>query len=327
MLAIARRHRVKLLGHPAGYAAVALDVPGARRPDDDLRRRATRPSGAGSRARSPRTRAASIDHWEILNEPDARWAFTGSAERLRAHAERRVRRDQGARARRAGGLRRRRAARREHDWIERVLATPGADAAHKFDIANRAPAAAAAQRCCPSSPQWLTGWRALLARHGFTRPDLGHRARLPRRPGLPVRPAPTSGGDRRAQAAFLRSLDPAARRGGRRPGVRDAARRRSTASSCSEGIVHVDEAQPSYPATRRPAFDDRARLTRRRWDPRSTLARASSRRNVRTAHVYERLAADSPGGGPAAGGGAPGRVRPRATRSSRSSSRSAAQVP
>ena len=24
---------------------------------------------------------------------------------------------------------------REHEWIERVLATPGADAAHKFDIA------------------------------------------------------------------------------------------------------------------------------------------------------------------------------------------------
>lgn len=79
--------------------------------------------------------AGTIGHWEILNEPDGAWAFDGTPEdyaRMLSAAHDEIK----ARAPDAqvvlGGL----LQPNEPAWLERVLATPGADALHKFDIAN-----------------------------------------------------------------------------------------------------------------------------------------------------------------------------------------------
>ena len=97
-------------------------------------RRATRKRGASLAGEVAAHARGSIDHWEILNEPDARWAFLGSAEdyaRMLSASYDAIK----ARTPEAkvvfGGVERP----REHDWVNRVFATPGADAAQKFDIA------------------------------------------------------------------------------------------------------------------------------------------------------------------------------------------------
>jgi hypothetical protein len=75
-----------------------------------------------------------IRHWEVLNEPDAGWAFAGTPEQyalmLNAAHDAVKSADPGA-AVVLGGLQ----DPRRTAWLERVLATPGADALHKFDIA------------------------------------------------------------------------------------------------------------------------------------------------------------------------------------------------
>ena len=48
---------------------------------------------------------------------------------------------------------------REHDWIERVLATPGADAAQKFDVAA-VHLRLRLRNTLHELPDWLTQWRA-----------------------------------------------------------------------------------------------------------------------------------------------------------------------
>jgi hypothetical protein len=104
----------------------------------------------------------SIDHWEILNEPDARWAFLGSAEdyaRMLSASYDAIK----ARVPEAkvvfGGVERP----REHDWITRVFATPGADAAHRFDIAAVHLRLRLRNEAWEMA-SWLTDWRQLLQR-------------------------------------------------------------------------------------------------------------------------------------------------------------------
>ena len=108
-----------------------------------------------------------IDDFEIINEPDGRWAFVGTPRQYAAvlscaydsiHAPNPTARvalggvmDPGP-----GGI----------AWTEAMLATPGVDAAHKFDIANihvRVPQPAAAGRI-------VRDWRQYLARRGFRGP-------------------------------------------------------------------------------------------------------------------------------------------------------------
>ena len=79
--------------------------------------------------------AGVIDHWEIWNEPDGAWAFDGTAEdyaRMLSAAFDAIRdRAPGAKVL-LGGLMRP----HEPEWLQRVFDAPGADAIHKFDIAN-----------------------------------------------------------------------------------------------------------------------------------------------------------------------------------------------
>ena len=108
--------------------------------------------------------AGVIDHWEIWNEPDGDWAFDGTAEeyaRMLSAAFDAIR-DQAPGAKvLLGGLMRP----HEPEWLQRVFDTPGADAVHKFDIANvhlRGPVDAVVRR--------YGEFRSWLAARGFTGP-------------------------------------------------------------------------------------------------------------------------------------------------------------
>jgi hypothetical protein len=105
-----------------------------------------------------------IDTWEIWNEPDGDWAFSGTAEdyarMLRAAFD--AIRDNAPGAKVVlGGLMRP----HEPGWLQRVFDTPGADAIHRFDVANvhlRGPVDAVVHR--------YAEFRAWLAERGFTGP-------------------------------------------------------------------------------------------------------------------------------------------------------------
>ena len=105
-----------------------------------------------------------IDHWEILNEPDADWAWDGTAEeyaQLLSSSYDAIKAAAPDDTVLLGGLA------RPHDpsWLERVFATPGADALHKFDVANvhlRGPVDAVVRR--------YGEFRSWLAAHGFDGP-------------------------------------------------------------------------------------------------------------------------------------------------------------
>jgi hypothetical protein len=192
----------------------------------------------------------SIRHWEILNEPDAKWAFKGGPEdyaRMLSAAHDAIKaRAPGAKVV-MGGVERP----WESEWIERVLATPGADAATKFDVAAvhlrlRVPGAAA------NLVRPLQGWRDLLARHGFRGPVWVTEHGYPADPAHQRDPA-HQGGDP-AQASFLGESIPLLARAGAGQ-VFVTLRDNLWGEYLSEGLVHVDESLPDYPAARRPAFE------------------------------------------------------------------------
>lgn len=288
LLAMAKRHRVKLLGILRGTPPWLVTC---RRQGDTSICPPRDPSEWGRLAGEVAEHArGSIDYWEVVNEPDARWAFTGSAEDY----ARMLAATHDAIAQRApearvvfGGVERP----DRHDWIERVFATKGADAAHKFDIAN-VHLRLRQGDLLPDLAGWLTDWRALLVRYGFGGPVWVTEHGYPAEPAFQRDPS-YQGGDA-GQAEFLRTSIPMLADAGADQvfvTLRDGA----YGEFLYEGIVHVDEAQPSYPATRRPAFETVAALARN-W-PEIAQARARSRRHVRTAHAYERLAAGSQAAG------------------------------
>jgi hypothetical protein len=104
-----------------------------------------------------------ITHWEILNEPDQVAYFSGTPEdyaRMLAAAydgiKARVPEAQVVLA----GL-----SRPRPSWMERVFATPGADAARKFDVAS-----IHIRGRAHLLPRWFKSWRRFLERHGFAGP-------------------------------------------------------------------------------------------------------------------------------------------------------------
>ena len=161
-----------------------------------------------------------VEYWQILNEPDARWAFKGDAQdyaRMLAASHDAIAERVPAARIVLGGLERP----GERRWLDAMLATPGADAARKFDVAAAHLRLRQGEQLADLSRS-LTAFRALTVRGGLRRPDLGHRARLPGRPRLPVRPA--YGGGDAGQAAFYRESLPLLAGGRRRAGLRDPAR-------------------------------------------------------------------------------------------------------
>jgi hypothetical protein len=195
-----------------------------------------------------------IDHWEILNEPDGDWAFRGTAQdyaRMLSAAYDSIKSAAPEDLVVFGGVERP----RDHAWIEQVLATPGADAARKFDIAavhlrlrlrNRVPELA----------QWLIDWRRLLARHGFNGPVWVTEHGYPADPRFQWDPAyrgTNVGSGEAAQAALLdRTIPLLARAGAGQVFV--TLRDNLYGEYLSEGIEHIDTSEPDNPVTRRPAF-------------------------------------------------------------------------
>lgn len=185
---------------------------------------------------------AAVDHWEILNEPDGDWAFEGSPEE---YARMLVAARAGIAARAPedrivlGGM----MSPHEPEWLERVLAVPGA--AQSFDIANvhlRGSVAGVVNRHLEL--------RARLARHGFAGPlwvtEHGYAAE----PAFQSDPSYRGGDD--AQARYLtQSLVGLGEVGAEQIFV--TLRDQGTGAYATEGLARISET-PDYEVQRRPAF-------------------------------------------------------------------------
>jgi hypothetical protein len=293
MIELAQRHDIELLGiirGTPGWLSSCPDRPKAticppRDPDawGDL---------AGQVAQHAQ---GEIDHWEILNEPDARWAFLGSAEdyaRMLAAAHDAIKQQAPDAQVVFGGVERP----REHDWIERVLATPGADAAHKFDIAA-AHLRLRLRNTLPELADWLRQWRALLARHGFTGPIWVTEHGYPADPAFQWDPAyrgTDAATGNAAQADLLRHSIPLLAKAGASQ-IFITLRDNLYGEYLSEGIDHIDESQPGDPATRRPSFAT-VRDLAIAWDP-AVYRRSGAIEQQREADELTRLAQSSTAAG------------------------------
>jgi hypothetical protein len=257
--ALAERHDMKVLGLILGTPSWLSSCPerGAEAALCPARDPAEFGRLAGEVAAHAR---GSIRHWEIWNEPDADWAFKGTAEdyaRMLSAAYDAIH----ARVPDAqvvmGGVERP----REREWIERMLAAPGADAARKFDIAALHLRLRLRNELA-DLPRYLRGWRDLLAANGFRGPLWVTEHGYPADPAFQWDPA-YRGGDA-AQAAFLRDSIPRLADAGAEQ-VFVTLRDNLWGEYLSEGLVHIDESVPTYPATRRPAFEVVRELSPK-WD-------------------------------------------------------------
>jgi hypothetical protein len=196
-----------------------------------------------------------IRHWEIVNEPDGRWAFEGSAEQYAGMLSAAY---EGIKARVPeatvvmGGVQ----SPHEPSWLERVFAAPGADAAHKFDVANvhlRGTVGAVVAR--------YAEFRSRLAGHGFAGPLWVTEHGYPADPAFQSDPA-YRGGDP-SQAAYLtQSLVGLGEVGAEQVFV--TLRDNLGGAYASEGVEHIEETA-GYPVTRRPSFQAVRRLVDS-WD-------------------------------------------------------------
>jgi hypothetical protein len=187
-----------------------------------------------------------IDHWEIWNEPDL--SFEGTPEgyaRMLSAAHDRIKAKAPGDQIVLGGL----ARPHEPGWLQRVLDTPGADALHKFDIANvhlRGPVDAVVSR--------YDAFRSWLDEHGFHGPlwvtELGY----PADPAFQTDPAYKAGDA--SQAAYLTQVlvglgEVTA------PEVFVTLRDNAALEPkyVTEGLEQIDETPGGdYPVTRRPSF-------------------------------------------------------------------------
>jgi hypothetical protein len=279
VLELARRHDLRVLG-------IVLDTPAHLSPCSHLlppdRGRCT-PTDLQQYARLTGELAAhargTVSHWEILNEPDGEWAFFGSAQdyaRILSMSFDAIKaRVPEARVVMGGVM-----TPWNSDWVDQVFATPGADAARKFDIASmhiRGPA--------EGLPRGLERWRAAMARHGFSGPiwvtEHGYSAD-------PVYQSdPRHKGGEAEQAAYLeRSLLFLAEAGAEQIFV--TLRDEDYAPDwAAEGLTHIDEEEP-YESRRRPAFDAVRRFAER-W-PSIVEWRALQRAHKRQSEVAGALA-------------------------------------
>jgi hypothetical protein len=220
-----------------------------------------------------------IKHWEILNEPDGSWAFSGTPEQyagmLRAAHDAIKARVPDARIALGAIM-----SPLSLDWLERVFAAPGANAVRAFDVAN-----VNLRGTTRQVEVWLGLWRQMLERHGFTGPvwvaehgysgDSAYQTDGLFRGGEP------------AQAAYLtESVLALAAAGADQVFV--TLRDNLWGRFLSEGVVAIDEASPQF-ARRKPAFAAVRRLADR-W-PALAPAYAERRHHADAARAMQALAA------------------------------------
>jgi hypothetical protein len=219
-----------------------------------------------------------ITRWEILNEPDGAWAFGGTPEQY-AHMLRAAYDAIHARVPEAvvamGGV----MTPESPSWIERVLVTPGADAAHAFDIANLH-----LRGHDRALPGLLSAWRDRLAGYGFAGPVWVTEHGYPADPAYQVDPA-FHGGEG-AQAAYLtESVLSLAEAGANEIFV--TLRDNLDGGFASEGVVAIDDRAP-FTVRRKPAFAAVRRLVDR-WD--ELMAARADQRRAEEAARFERAQA------------------------------------
>jgi hypothetical protein len=242
VIALARQHRVKVLGillNPPSWLSTCPE-----RLPDHVRCPASNPAEFGRLAGEIAAHAGSaIDHWEIINEPDGRWAFEGSAEEygqmlVAANAAIKARAPEDKVV--LGGVMRP----HEPAWLAQVFAISGA--AQSFDIANvhlRGSVAAVVGR--------FGEFRARLGGYGFTGPVWVTEHGYSADPAFQTDPAFTGG--EVGQAGYLtQSLVGLGEAGAGQIFVtlRDQG---AAGEYATEGLEHLVEA-PGYAVQRRPAF-------------------------------------------------------------------------
>jgi hypothetical protein len=105
-----------------------------------------------------------IVHWEVFNEPNAEWGFSGTPEDY-ARVLRAAHDAIKARVPEAKVVLGAMMVPHGPPWLSRVVATPGADAVHAFDIA-----AVNLRDAARRLPGQMAAWRTMLAGLGFNGP-------------------------------------------------------------------------------------------------------------------------------------------------------------
>lgn len=280
VLELARKHHLRVLGlllAPPAYISTCPDRGGdaGRCPAADTGEFGRLAGEIAERARD------TIRHWEVLNEPDAEWAFAGTPEQYAAMLSAA---HDGIKARVPdarvvlGGISRP----KDTAWLERVFATPGADAIHKFDIAGvhlRGPVDPVVHR--------YRELRAWLAARGFGGPLWVTETGYPADPAYQVDPRFT--GADTAQAAYLtQSLVDLGGAGAEQVFVTLRDNEELAAQYVTEGLVHIDAAAGAA-TTRRESFAAVRRLATN-WD--EVMAwRREQRRSQQLIGLYEAVAA------------------------------------
>jgi hypothetical protein len=258
VLELSRRHELPVLG-------ILLSPPGWLAPDaaEEFARLAAQ---VAAHARD------TVVHWEILNEPNAIWGFSGTPEDyarlLRATHDAIAARVPEASVVLGGVM-----VPHGPAWLGRVFATPGADAVHAFDIA-----AVNLRDSARRLPGQLAAWRAMLAGHGFSGPLWVTEHGYPADAAFQTDPA-FRGGET-AQAAFLTEAVLGLTAGGADEvfvTAWDNVFLRGTYFQrfLTEGVVAIAD-EPPYAVRRKPAFGAMRRLV----DNWSTLASAYSERRA-----------------------------------------------
>jgi hypothetical protein len=260
VLELSRRHELPVLG-------ILLRPPGAAPWNE--------PQAFGRLAAAVAAHARdTVTHWEILNEPDGAWAFEGTPEQY-AHVLRAAYDAIGVGVPEAavamGGL----MTPQDPAWLDRMLATPGADAVHAFDIANLH--LRGSERALPGV---MTAWRDRLAGHGFSGPVWVTEHGYPGDTAFQADPA-FRGGEA-AQAAFLTESVLSLGEAGAAE-VFVTLRDNLDGGFASEGVVDIEDHAP-FAVRRKPSFAAVRRLVDR-WD--ELIAARAEQRRAEQAALFE----------------------------------------
>jgi hypothetical protein len=203
--------------------------------------------------------AGVINRFEVLNEPDAHWSFLGSPQQYAAVLAASYDAVHGANPTAQvalGGLMH--LDEQGMSWMDRMLATRGTQAAHKFDVANlhvRLPPVQVAPAVCR--------WRDFFAHKGFNGPLWVTETGYPANPAQQTDPGYEYGA--RAQARWLTTVVPALLAAGVSK-VFVTERDLGQGRFASEGVLQTPDPLTSSPRIRRrPSFYAMQRLARGAW--------------------------------------------------------------